>query len=257
MGTAARPDEIYAVEKGAPRPLTQQNDAWLAEVRLGAVEETQLQEQGRNRDPRLPGETAGLRGRAKRYPTILRLHGGPVGQFECSFDEEWQWFAANGYVVLAPNPRGSSGRGRSSRPRSTPTGATRHAGRARRGRRCRGARHRRSRPARRRRLELRQHADELRHRLDQRFKAATSGAGSSNILAGYGSDQYIREYEQELGPPWKNIEAGSRSPFRSCTPTGSPRRRSFSAAREDFNMPMSARSRCTRRCAAWACRRSS
>ena len=47
----------------------------------------------------------------KKYPTILRIHGGPVGQFECSLEEEWQWFAGNGYVVVAANPRGSSGRG--------------------------------------------------------------------------------------------------------------------------------------------------
>ena len=39
-----------------------------------------------------------------------------------------------------------------------------------------------------------------------RFRAATSGAGSSNALAEYGTDQYVREYEQELGTPWKSID---------------------------------------------------
>jgi hypothetical protein len=34
---------------------------------------------------------------------------------------------------------------------------------------------------------------------DRRFKAAISGAGQSNALAGYGTDQYIRQYESELG----------------------------------------------------------
>src|SRR5690606_21377321 len=41
---------------------------------------------------------------------------------------------------------------------------------------------------------------------DQRFKAAVSGASISNILAGYGTDMYVREYESELGPPWKNTQ---------------------------------------------------
>ena len=70
----------------------------------------ELQEQGRDRDPRLRRQAAGLPGRP-RYPAVLRIHGGPVGQFELGFDEEWQWIAANGYVVVAANPRGSSGRG--------------------------------------------------------------------------------------------------------------------------------------------------
>ena len=43
-----------------------------------------------------------------------------------------------------------------------------------------------------------------------RFKAATSGASISNILAGYGTDQYIRDYEYELGVPWKNPETWMR-----------------------------------------------
>ena len=40
-----------------------------------------------------------------------------------------------------------------------------------------------------------------------RFKAAVSGASISNILAGYGTDQYIRDYEYELGSPWVHPEA--------------------------------------------------
>ncbi len=41
-----------------------------------------------------------------------------------------------------------------------------------------------------------------------RFKAATSGASISNVLAGYGTDQYIRDYENELGSPWVNTVPG-------------------------------------------------
>jgi dipeptidyl aminopeptidase/acylaminoacyl peptidase len=52
----------------------------------------------------------------RRYPTILRLHGGPVWQWFNDFANfDWQIFAAQGYVVVGPNPRGSSGRGQEGR----------------------------------------------------------------------------------------------------------------------------------------------
>jgi dipeptidyl aminopeptidase/acylaminoacyl peptidase len=41
---------------------------------------------------------------------------------------------------------------------------------------------------------------------DHRFKCAISGASTGNALAGYGTDMYIREYEAELGTPWKNFD---------------------------------------------------
>jgi dipeptidyl aminopeptidase/acylaminoacyl peptidase len=239
MGTVLLPDEIYAVEKGgATRALSRQNAGWLAEVRLGAVEETKFKSKDGTEIHgfliKPPDYRAG-----KTYPTILRLHGGPVGQFECSFDEEWQWFAANGYVVLAPNPRGSSGRGEKfqtaiyadwgnvdtqdvlaavddavSRGIADPN-----------------------------RLAVGgwSYGSMLTNYViasTQRFKAATSGAGSSNPLAAYGSDQYIREYEQELGQPWTNIEGWLKVSFpfvhadRITTPT------LFLCGEEDFNMPL-------------------
>src|SRR6267154_608912 len=68
--------------------------------------------------------------------------------------------------------------------------------------------------------------------------AATSGASISNILAGYGTDMYIREYEQELGVPWKNPEAWTRLSFpflhadKIVTPT------LFLGGDKDFNVPL-------------------
>ncbi|HEY9402446.1 MAG TPA: S9 family peptidase [Pyrinomonadaceae bacterium] len=47
----------------------------------------------------------------KRYPLILQIHGGPYGQFTYGFNTRAQIFAANGYAVLLPNPRGSTGYG--------------------------------------------------------------------------------------------------------------------------------------------------
>ena len=241
MGTPLLPDEIYAVDRDAksgPRRLSKQNDAWLAEVRLGAVEETKFKSKDGTEihgfltkpPDYVPGQ---------RYPTILRLHGGPVGQFECSFDEEWQWFAANGYVVLAPNPRGSSGRGEKFQTAIYADWGNVDT------------------------QDVLASVDDAVARgiadpdrlgvggwsygsmltnyviaTTQRFKAATSGAGSSNPLAAYGSDQYIREYEQELGPPWKNLDAWLRVSFpfykadRITTPT------LFLCGEADFNMPI-------------------
>jgi dipeptidyl aminopeptidase/acylaminoacyl peptidase len=47
----------------------------------------------------------------KRYPLILQIHGGPYARFDSSYSSRTQIFAANGYAVLMPNPRGSTGYG--------------------------------------------------------------------------------------------------------------------------------------------------
>ena len=73
---------------------------------------------------------------------------------------------------------------------------------------------------------------------DHRFKAATSGASISNVLAGYGTDQYVRDYEMELGRPWEHPEVWMKisDPFlhadRIKTPT------LFLAGDKDFNVPL-------------------
>jgi dipeptidyl aminopeptidase/acylaminoacyl peptidase len=236
--SSVSPPEVYALDGGNPRRLSRHNDALMAELKLGAVEETSF----RSKDGT---EIHGFLVRpvddvpGKTYPTILRIHGGPVGQFECSFDEDWQWFAANGYAVIAPNPRGSSGRGEKFQAAIYANWGnldTQDVLAAVDDAVARGI------------------ADPDRLAVGgwsygsmltnyviastQRFKAATSGAGSSNPLAGYGSDQYIREYEQELGPPWKNLDAWLRVSFpffkadRITTPT------LFLCGEKDFNMPI-------------------
>jgi len=47
----------------------------------------------------------------REYPLILAIHGGPHGMYNVGFNFGWQDHAANGYVVLYTNPRGSSGYG--------------------------------------------------------------------------------------------------------------------------------------------------
>jgi len=73
---------------------------------------------------------------------------------------------------------------------------------------------------------------------DSRFKAAISGAGSSNQISMYGTDMYIQQYEQELGPPWKAQDLWLKLsyPFfhadRIHTPT------LFVGGEKDFNVPL-------------------
>jgi len=47
----------------------------------------------------------------KPYPLILDIHGGPHGAYGYTFFHEAQWMAAKGYVVICPNPRGSTAYG--------------------------------------------------------------------------------------------------------------------------------------------------
>ena len=73
---------------------------------------------------------------------------------------------------------------------------------------------------------------------DGRFKAAISGAGSALQLSMYGVDQYITQYEHEIGPPWKNQDLWIKIsyPFfhadRIKTPT------LFIGGDKDFNVPL-------------------
>ena len=71
----------------------------------------------------------------------------------------------------------------------------------------------------------------------QRFRAAASGAGSSLQLSMFGVDQYINQFENELGLPWKNLDKYLKLsyPFlkadRIKTPT------MFMTGEKDFNVP--------------------
>ena len=94
-----------------PRVLTALNADLLASRTLGAVEELwwpsskdQRPIQGWIIKP--PGFDP-----AKKYPLILEIHGGPFANYGDRFDEEKQMMAANGFVVLYTNPRGSTSYG--------------------------------------------------------------------------------------------------------------------------------------------------
>jgi dipeptidyl aminopeptidase/acylaminoacyl peptidase len=72
---------------------------------------------------------------------------------------------------------------------------------------------------------------------DTRFKAAASGAGSALQIANYGIDQYVLQYDNELGQPWKNIEAYNKIsyPFLHADRIKTPVL--FMSGLKDFNVP--------------------
>ncbi|MGH8140017.1 MAG: S9 family peptidase [Steroidobacteraceae bacterium] len=205
------PTEVFALEAGNLRPLSAHNAALFGELELGSVEDLAVksrdgtQVHGQIVTP--PGYDTG-----RRYPTILWIHGGPNGQDDHSLELwgygpqlERQLFATHGYVVLAINYRGSTGRG--ARYARAIAGDWGH-----------------------KEVEdllagvdfaiARGIADPRRLGIggwsyggiltdytiasDTRFKAAISGAGSGNQTAMYGADEYVVQYNAELGPPWRN-----------------------------------------------------
>ena len=237
--------EIYALESGKLHKLTPQNDALLSELQLGAVEDISFKSKDGTEVHGLMTKPPGYDS-TKKYPTLLWIHGGPTMQDDHSlpFDTyplqvERQMFAARGYVVLAVNYRGSNGRGAAytkaiaadwgdkevadllaavdyavargiADPDRLGVGGWSYGGML----------------------------TDFVIASDARFKVAMAGAGIGNELGMYGGDQYIRQYNNELGPPWKNLDLWIKVsyPFykadRIKTPT------LFMGGRADFNVPI-------------------
>ena len=236
--TPTRPPELFAVEGDSLRQLSRQNESWLRGVRLAPVEEISFK--SRDGTPINGFLVRPLDYRpGTRVPTVLKIHGGPVYQFSNDFDLEWQLLAAEGLAVVAANPRGSSGRGEKfstaiyadwgNKDSQDVLAAVDYAvsvGVADPDRLGVGGW---------------SYGGILTNQViarDRRFKAAISGAGQSNALAGYGTDQYVREYETELGTPWANPDVYRRVSFpffhadRIVTPT------LFLCGEKDFNVPL-------------------
>ena len=236
--TPIAPAEVFAVEGTTLRPLSHQNAEWLTQVKLGTTEPISFKSRdGTPVNGFLVKPADFVPG--KRYPTILRIHGGPVSQYRSEFDFQLQTLAGHGYVVVVGNPRGSSGRGErystaiyadwGNKDAQDVLATVDYAV-------AQGV----ADPA---RLGVGgwSYGGILTNYViaqDRRFKAAVSGAGISNILAGYGTDQYVREYEAELGVPWKTLDTWVKLSFpflhadRIATPT------LFLCGDKDFNVPL-------------------
>jgi dipeptidyl aminopeptidase/acylaminoacyl peptidase len=95
---------------GEPTRLTNVNGDVLGRVKLGQVEEIWYQSSGGTKVQGWVVKPPAFDPKQK-YPLIMEIHGGPHGMYNGSFNYQFQNFAANGYVVLYTNPRGSTGYG--------------------------------------------------------------------------------------------------------------------------------------------------
>ncbi|HEX8180795.1 MAG TPA: S9 family peptidase [Pyrinomonadaceae bacterium] len=100
----------FNLKTPVPKRLTNVNDDVLDGRKLGAVEEVWYDSVGGKKIQgwlvKPPDFDA-----TKKYPLILYIHGGPHSMYNVGFNFEFQNHAAEGYVVLYTNPRGSTGYG--------------------------------------------------------------------------------------------------------------------------------------------------
>jgi dipeptidyl aminopeptidase/acylaminoacyl peptidase len=234
-----RPAEIFTTASSGGRPtrITHVNDAFLAKIKVVIPEYVKF----KSKD----GTTvAGYLFKpldyvpGKRYPTLLHPHGGPVGAYYGEFNHFSQLFAANGYVVLEPNPRGSSGYGQDyckaiyadwgnkdyqddiamveyviaqglADPDKLGVGGWSYGG----------------------------ISTDFIIAQTTRFKGAISGASSAFFASLYGHDQYILDYDVELGHPWDKRAVWDRiSPFYRVANITTPTL--FMGGEIDWNVPI-------------------
>jgi dipeptidyl aminopeptidase/acylaminoacyl peptidase len=223
----------------AMRRLTAVNDSLFGSLALGEVREERwtsapgVEVEGFVHLP--PDYEPG-----QRYPLLLRPHGGPVSQYSHSFNFEAHLFAANGYVVLTPNPRGSSGYGQDFSAILWANWGN---------------------------PDFQDVMTGVDHLIDQgiadpdrmgvggwsyggiltnyvitqtdRFKGAITGASEVLYIANYGHDHYQRQWEAELGLPWEgnNREAWERiSPFNRVQDVTTPTL--IMGGEKDWNVPI-------------------
>tara|TARA_R110000868_G_scaffold37111_9_gene131505 strand:+ start:38808 stop:40802 length:1995 start_codon:yes stop_codon:yes gene_type:complete len=237
METSNQPNEIFTYQKSKLQQLTSVNNELLSSLKKPIIEEIQFKSADGtevegfvvkpiNFDP------------SKKYPTILWLHGGPVSQYDFSFHPQSQLFAANGYVTLLINPRGSSGYGQAfseilfadwgnkdfediiagvdyaieqgwSDPEKLGVGGWSYGG------------------------ILTNYVITK----SERFKGAISGASEALYRSNYGHDHYQLTWELELGLPWENAAAWERiSPFNDVANITTPTL--WIGGGDDWNVPI-------------------
>jgi dipeptidyl aminopeptidase/acylaminoacyl peptidase len=228
--------EIYSFARGQSHRLTDINGAFMRSVQLGSKEKVEFASADGSKIEAFVTKPPGF-DPSRKYPAVLTIHGGPVGQAAYGYDFDNQYLAAHGYVVVEPNPRGSTGRGQDfiraiyrnwGADYDDVIAAIDHV------------------------VKL-GYADPERLAVTgysyggymtnvvitrtNRFKAAASGAGHSLIYANYGHDIYQKWYSWELGVPWENADAYARlSPLMQAGAVQTPT--IFLGGREDWNVPV-------------------
>jgi dipeptidyl aminopeptidase/acylaminoacyl peptidase len=238
MSDPQTPPEFYALENGGLRRLTKIQEEFVNTFNFAAVQKITSTSKDGAKISNLLFTPPGSDG--KKMPAVFYIHGGPVGQDELGFDLTRQMLAANGYAVVGVNYRGSNGRGLDHTKAIMADWGNKEV------------------------LDILGAADHLTKTgiidgdnlgiggwsyggiltdytiaSDTRFKAACSGAGSALQLSLYGVDEYIRQFDNEIGAPWKdnNLEKYLKLsyPFlkadRIKTPT------MFLTGEKDFNVP--------------------
>lgn len=237
LSKSQQPFEVYSFKNDELKKLTSLNDDVLANTKKPIIEKINfISEDGTD----IEGFVVKPIGfdPAMKYPAILWIHGGPVAQYDFSFEATAQLFAANGYVTLLINPRGSSGYGQEfsqaifadwgNKDFQDVMAGVDHA------------------------ITL-GFVDEDRlgvggwsyggvltnHVItkSKRFKGAISGASEALYRTNYGHDHYQLLWEKELGLPWKNAEAWERiSPFNQVENITTPTL--WIGGSDDWNVPI-------------------
>ena len=206
VAQADQPTELFTFDDGSLAPLTNVNGDLLDGVARADVEKLRFESADGT-----PVEAFFVRplnfDASVRYPTILWLHGGPASQFSYSYSEIAQLFAANGYAVIMPNPRGSTGYGEEFAQGTVAAWGDKDFQDV---------------------MAAVDHGIEIglvdpdrlgvggwsyggiltNYVITQttRFKAASSGASLGLVTANYGHDHYQLMYELEFGLPWEHPE---------------------------------------------------
>jgi len=233
------PPEVFIYSKGKLEQLSHANEKLLSEVRFGAVEEVRFKSKDGTEIEAFVVKPPAF-DPSFRYPALLRIHGGPVSQYDYGFHFLAQLFAAHGYVVVLPNPRGSSGYGQDfslaiwsswgekdyedvmasvdyiieqgyADPDRLGVGGWSYGG-------------------------ILTNCVIVK---TGRFKAAISGAGNALYVTNYGHDQYQRWWEYEVGLPWKkeNREIWDKlSPFNYVENVTTPTL--LVGGEKDWNVPI-------------------
>jgi dipeptidyl aminopeptidase/acylaminoacyl peptidase len=109
ISTPTRVGDLFWLDRAGaqPRQLTHVNDDLFGKLNLTEPEEIWYQSFDGKRIQAWVQKPPDFDAH-KKYPLILNIHGGPHAAYGFIFDHEFQWMAAKGYVVLYPNPRGST-----------------------------------------------------------------------------------------------------------------------------------------------------